>query len=135
LNRRERVAFDLLRPINPSFIIVLGVYTVLWGLWLANPFWTVFTHAALYSALSFFPETVIGLVAIAAGLLIMRGAMKPSLKNLKMGTFTGTLFWSFISIAYFIGDWANTGGITAGMIAVYSGLTWVNVKVNGHLYD
>lgn len=131
MTHRETIVQSLLRPINPSVIIILGLYTVIWGLWLANPFWTVFTQAALYSAMAhMLPEMAWGLIAIASGLLIIRGATKPSFKNLQLGAFTGFLHWLVIGILYLIGDWQNTGGITAIAFALYSALIWLNIKIN-----
>lgn len=136
MTRKEKVAASLLRPINPSVIIILGMYTVTWGAWLANPFWSVFTSAAVYSALgAIFCEFIWGCIAIAAGLVIMRGALKPSYNNLHIGAFTAALFWLVIGILYFMGDWMNTGGITCMTFFVYSALVWVNIKVNRHLYE
>lgn len=136
MTRSEKLAESLLKPINPSIIIILGVYTVVWGLWIANPFWTVFTQAPLYNALATISPTFIGaevfwgLIAVVSGLVTMRGAMKPSYENLKFGSFVGFLHWFVIALLYFVGDWQSTGGITSLCFAIYSGLVWVNVKVN-----
>lgn len=132
----EKIAVSLLRPLNPSLILVLGGYTILWGLWILNPWWTVFPTAALYAAMaSLAPEYVWGGIAVLAGILIIRGALKPSYQNLLTGSWIGFLHWFIIAIMYFIGDWMNTGGITALTFAVYSGIVWVNIKVNKRVYD
>lgn len=141
-NILERVAKSLLAPINPSLILVLGFYTVLWGAWLVNPFWTVFTHAAVYSAMAHFAwfihvpgEAFWGAIAMVTGALTLRGAFKPSYTNLHVGSFAAALHWLLIGILYFIGDWHNTGGITALCFFVYAAVVYVNVKVNKHLYE
>lgn len=130
----DKLAKSLLKTINPSLIIVLGVYTVVWGFWIANPFWTVFTQAALYQALEqaapFSPELFWGGIAMVAGGFIIRGAVKPSYKNLQWGSFVGFFHWFVIGIMYLMGDWANTGGITSLAFAVYAAIIWLNVKVN-----
>jgi hypothetical protein len=130
MTRRENLAKSLLKPINPSIIIVLGVYTILWGLWVANPFWTVFTQAPLYSALALGGEYTWGGIVLAAGLLITRGATKPSYFNLILGSGVGFLTWLTVAIFYFVGDWANTGGLTALAFATYCLLVYLNIKVN-----
>jgi hypothetical protein len=136
MTKKERVVQSLLRPINPTVIIILGTYTVVWGLWLANPFWTVFTTAPLYSAMAaIFSEFVWGCIAIAAGLVIMRGALKPSYNNLHLGAFVASLHWLVIAIMYFMGDWMNTGGITSLTFFIYSAVVWVNIKINRHIYE
>ena len=136
MNRREKVALSLLKPINPSLIIILGVYTVVWGLWILNPFWDVFASAPLYSQMAHIAnEYVWGGIAITAGLIITRGATKPSYSNIQIGAIVAFFHWFTISILYFVGDWMNTGGITALMLAVYSGIVWLNIKVNRHHFD
>lgn len=136
MKKRDKLARSLLKPINPSIIIILGVYTILWGVWIINPLWTVFSHAALYSAMdAIAPEWWWGSVAIISGLVITRGALKPSYHNLHLGSFVACLHWLAIAILYFAGDWMNTGGITSLTFAFYSGIVWLNVKVNKEHYD
>lgn len=137
MTRRERLARALLKPINPSVIIILGLYTVVWGFWIANPFWSVFGTASLYSAMMQFVanEYFWGGIAIAAGLTTMRGALKPSYWNLIAGSFVAFMHWFIIALFYFAGDWMNTGGITALTFAIYSGIIWLNIKVNKDHYD
>lgn len=136
MTRTEKIAVSILRPINPSLIIVLAIYTIFWGLWLANPFTHVFGAAAIYSAMSaLLPEVVWGGIAIASGLLIMRGALKPSFSNLQIGAFVGFFHWFIIGILYLMGDWINTGGITALTFAIYSAIIWVNIKLNRSHYE
>ena len=128
-DKLDRLAESLLKPINPSVIIVLGIYTILWGLWVVNPLWTVFTQAALYSAL-IGGEYVWGSIVLAAGLLITRGATKPSYINLIVGSAAGFITWLTVGIFYLLGDWANTGGITALAFAAYCLIVYLNIKVN-----
>lgn len=129
-NTLERLAESLLQPINPSVIVVLGVYTILWGLWVVNPFWTVFTQAPLYAALDLGGEYLWGGIVLATGLLITRGATKPSYTNLITGAGVGFLTWLVVGIFYLVGDWANTGGITALAFATYCLLVYLNIKTN-----
>jgi len=135
MTRREKIAVQLTKPINPSVIIILGVYTVLWGIWIINPWFSVFHTAPLFSAMANIAgEWFWGGVAIIAGLVISRGALKPSYANLHFGAFVACLQWLSISILYFACDWHNTGGLTAMTFAVYAAVIWVNIKVNKHLY-
>jgi hypothetical protein len=67
---------------------------------------------------------------VSCGTVIVRGAMKPSARNLQQGAFVGFFHWLAICILYFLGDYTNTGGITAGLLALYCAIIWVNVKVN-----
>ena len=127
----DRFAAQLLRPINPSVIIILGIFTIVWGLWVASPFWTVFTQAPLYAVMARLGDEVLwGFWAVINGTLVCRGAFKPSYDNLRIGAFAGFLQWFTITIMYFWGDWTSTGGITTLFLAIYAALIWLNVKQN-----
>lgn len=128
-------------PINPTWIIILGIYTMAWGLWILSPYWAVFSTAGLYSIMAQFspfnidPEYIFGTIAFVAGAIITRGAIKPSYQNIQMGAFMGFLHWFLICTLYFMGDWHNTGGITALVFATYCAIVWVNIKVNRRHFD
>lgn len=135
----EKLARALLLPINPAVVVLLGIYTAVWGFWVANPWWTVFTQAPLYNALetAWFvnalgipPEPFWGCLAIICGCIISYGAIKRQYRPLVTGAATAIFHWGTISIFYFIGDWANTGGITAAIFAIYGAFLWLNLKVN-----
>lgn len=129
--RLEALRLTLLKPINPAVICVLGFYMVVWGLWIVSPFWSVFGHAQLFVWLArSASEYVWGGIAISCGLIVLRGAMKPVYWNLDIGALVSFLFWLLISILFFIADWQSTGGLSAAAFCVYSGLVWVNVRVN-----
>ena len=127
----NKIAKALLKPINTSAVILLGVYTTVWGLWVANPFWTVFSQAPLYSTMaSIMPEWAWGSIAILCGLVIVYGVLKPSYKTLTRGALVGTWHWATIAVLYFIGDALNTGGITSLTFAVYAAFVYLNIRVN-----
>lgn len=136
MTRREKLAESLMRPMNPSFIVILGVYTIVWGLWILSPFWTVFSQAPLYAALAHIAaEWVWGAIAVVAGVIISYGAYKPSYFNLTLGSFTAALHWLVIALMYFVGDWSSTGGITSLAFAIYASIVWLNIKTNKKEYQ
>lgn len=125
------IAKALLLPINPAAIIILGVYTIVWGLWLINPFWTVFTQAALYSDLArLAPEAFWGALAIACGSATTYGAVTRTYRPLIFGAVVAGWHWFMISVLYFMGDWHNTGGITALAFAIYAAFVYLNIRTN-----
>lgn len=127
----DKLARALLLPINPAAVIILGIYTMAWGFWVANPFWTVFTQAALYSQLAMLaPEWFWGCLAIACGIVTTYGAIKRRYGPLVVGAQTAGWHWLMIGIMYFLGDPLNTGGITALVFAVYSAFIYINLRVN-----
>jgi hypothetical protein len=130
----DRLVRDILRPINPAAILILGVFTTLWGFWVASPFWAVFTSAQAYQYFAYLPETVWGGVAVLAGLAIIYGVVKRAFESLVTGALVGFIHWLVISIFFFAGDWHNTGGITYLMIAVYSAFIWLNLRVNKEFF-
>lgn len=136
MTKKERFARALLLPINPAAVVLLGIYTVVWGFWVANPFWTVFTQAPLYHVLattSFWiipPEIFWGSVAIVCGCITTYGAVKRYYRPLIVGASVAGWHWFMISVFYFLGDPLNTGGITALIFAVYGAFIYLNVKIN-----
>ena len=127
----KKLVNGLLKPINTSAVSILGIYTILWGLWVANPFWDVFSTAPLYSQLSSIaPEVFWGTLAIVIGIITMYGVVRPSYRSLTLGALAVGWHWWMISLLYFMGDWHNTGGITAGIFFVYGAFIWLNLRVN-----
>jgi hypothetical protein len=131
VNGTEKLAKALLLPINTAAVILLGIFTVVWGVWVANPFWTVFTQAQMYSVLSSLaPEVFWGSVAIFCGLVICWGAFKRHYRPLVIGASVAFWHWLMIAIFYLLGDIFDTGGIVALFLAVYAVYIYLNIRVN-----
>ena len=132
----SRFIRDVLQPINTAAISIMGVYTVLWGFWVANPWWFVFQSAAAYQSMEHIaPEFVWGLVAVIVGTFMIRGVVSRSYKALVIGALSGFFYWITVSGFFFWGDWHNTGGVTYLMIAAYCGFIWLNLRVNRRYLD
>ncbi|QIN94014.1 hypothetical protein PP459_gp220 [Streptomyces phage Wakanda] len=124
---------EIHRPINRVAAGTLSIYTMLWGLWLSNPFWEVFSQGKLYGWLgSVADETVWGLLALGVGAVMTYGVVKASPKSLTIGAFVGFLHWLLIAIGYFAGNWMNTGGITSVAMAIYCAAIYLNLRVVNH---
>lgn len=120
----------MLKPINPAVIVVLGLYTVLWGLWVMLPF-TVFTHAVAFHIMGRYgTEFLWGGIAVSCGLIIIRGATKPVYWNIEIGALVAFFFWLTLAILFCAGDWANPQWLSAACFSLYSALIWVNIEVN-----
>lgn len=128
----DRLAVALLKPVNEVVTAMLGVYTITWGLWVANPWIDTFTHTALYSQLlDVIPaEWVWGIFACVFGLLTLVGLLRHLPKTLFSGAGASGIHWFVITIFYFMGDISNTGGITALFICILSGYIYLNCKIN-----
>lgn len=132
----DKVALALLKPVNEVVTYLLGAYTVLWGLWLAAPWWDVFSSAMLYSGLvQLLPETVWGLIAIGAGFLTLAGLIKHLPRTFIFGAGAAGLHWFVIGLFYFLGDPTNTGGITAVFLSILATYIYLNVKINRSFGD
>jgi hypothetical protein len=119
------------QPINTSAALIMSLYTFVWGLYVANPFWEVFDSAPVYSTLDkLAPEWFWGCFAIAVGFSMTIGIIRHTYKTLTHAAFGGFLHWAIISLGYFAGDWQNTGGLTAFMVAFYCGFVYLNLQVN-----
>lgn len=130
-DKPSKLVSALLLPINPSAVILLGIYTIVWGVWVANPYWDVFSHKELYGVMSIIaPEVFWGILAIVVGIITTYGAVKRSYGSLVRGAAVSGWHWMMISIFNFIGDPLDTGGITALIFAVYSAFIYLNIKVN-----
>lgn len=128
---RGGLAGALLKPVNTAAIILLGLYTMLWGFWVGNPFWTVFGTAPIYNQMAkIAPEWGWGLFAIGCGLITAYGAWRPSYRALVTGSGTAFGHWLLICILYFAGDWHNTGGITCLLLSTYAAFIYLNIRVN-----
>jgi hypothetical protein len=125
----EGLAIALTRPINKVAALVLSIYTFLWGVWLANPFWKVFENVAVYSWLeNIAPEVYWGAIAMSVGAIMTYGVIRSSYRSLTIGAFVGFIHWLIIAMGYFAGDWKNTGGITSSAMALYCAAIYLNIR-------
>lgn len=131
MSRIERGLLEALRkPINPAAILIMAVYTLLWGFWIGNPFWDVFHTSGIYNIMRVFPEWLWGVTAWLSGLAMLRGVLLRSIDALTLGAFIGFLHWMVIATLYLLGNWQNTGGITSLMIGVYCAYIYLNLRLN-----
>lgn len=132
MSRIERGLLGALRrPINPAAILIMAVYTILWGFWIGNPWWDVFHRSHIYDLMNFFPEWLWGITAMASGLAMLRGVVVKSIDALTLGAFIGFMHWIVIAVVYLVGDWQHTSGITSLMVSVYCAYVYLNLRLNG----
>lgn len=128
--KSDGIAQAMLQPINTAAVIILGVFTTIWGFWVGNPFWSIFDHAPIYEAMSILPEYFWGGIAFACGVGMIIGVLYNSYTSIKTSAIVGFYHWTAISIFFFAGEWQATGGITAATIAIYCGFIYLNLRVN-----
>jgi len=123
------------KPAHLAIVSVAATYTLLWGLWLVFPMWSVFSAAPLYGAMSSIaPEISWGSVALVSGAVALWGATTRSYLWTRIGSAGIFWFWLMVGIMYFLGDFTNTGGITALFWAFYGAYIFLNSKLNRELY-
>ena len=131
MNRLERIAQGMLRPINPYSTIILGTFTAFWGMWVLTPEWSVFGTADLYSKMrEFAPEWAWGVWALTAGMLLVFCVFKGLYNNLSRALMFISWHWTTVAAFMWWGDWQNTGGVTYATVAIYSIYCYFNIKMN-----
>jgi hypothetical protein len=129
--QRDKLARRLSKPINTAAIVIMGVYTVLWGFWVGNPFWSTFDESKQYDWLAqVMPEEGWGLVAIVVGAIMCYGVVRNSFRSLSAGSLVGTVYWGTVAMGYYIGDWRDTAGLTKTMICLYCAFIFLNIRMN-----
>lgn len=128
----DRLARDILKPVSRGVTVIVALYTALWGVWVASPFWSVFSTSTLYDGLrGVAPEWFWGVFALLIGL----AAFYTSIND----RFPTTAFtcaalagwhWLIVGILYLYGDWHNTGGITGLFLAFLCAYIYFSVKYN-----
>lgn len=127
----DKIAAQLLQPLKTPGLVLLGVYTALWGAWVTNPWWGVFGQAMIYSKMdNFMPEWAWGSIAVVFGVALSYGAIKKKYRTLVMSSIAVWWFWSMVSIFYFIGGWEDTGGLSAAAFSIYASFIYLNLRVN-----
>lgn len=131
MNRLERLARGLLKPMNPYASSILGMLTLMWGIWIVNPFWSVFASANVWHrAMQFAPEWAWGTWATVAGGAILFALFKGSTKWVARTLGFGIWHWWTVSGMLWWGDWQNTAGLTYMFIAIYTTFSYLNIKTN-----
>lgn len=126
-----KFAERLSKPINTAAIIIMGVYTSLWGLWVGCPAWSTFNEGRQYDWLGrVMPEYGWGLIALTVGAVMIYGVLRNSYRSLSAGSLVGATYWGLIATGYYIGDWRDTAGLTKTMICLYCAFIFLNIRMN-----
>lgn len=117
-----------LAPISPFNILLVGVFSFLWGLWVALPFWDVFNRSPIYSALDWVgSELIWGSIQIIVGTVLVFAAFD-SLRWMKYATFGGFLSWFLVALGFAVADWQNPGMWVSGFIAALNAYMFLNTS-------
>ena len=131
----EGIKASMFRPINKSASIILGLTSIVWGFWVANPFWEVFDQAQVYHVMNWLAdEWAWGLVPMVIGSAMVFAMIADKFDTLLIAVRAGFYFWVFTASCFFIGDWQNTAGIIYSMVALYCGYVALNLSINRDYY-
>jgi hypothetical protein len=126
-----KFAKRLSQPINTAAIVIMGIYTFVWGLWVGNPFWSTFAESKQFDWLGqVAPEWIWGFTAGVVGVVMCYGVVRNSFHSLSFGSFIGSIYWGIIATGYYIGDWRDTAGLTKTMICLYCAFIFLNIRMN-----
>lgn len=123
MNKLQRLFYH---PISPFNILLSGIYSFMWGLWVAIPNWEVFSRSPIYEVLNWSgSEITWGAIQMLVGIALMLAAFD-SLRFMKYATFAGFISWTLISLGFCFADFHNPGMWVAGFIAATNAYMFLN---------
>lgn len=131
-NPLDKLVESILLPTNPTIAVVMGFYSLVYGVWLTAPGWTAFGVTSTARA-TILPELVWGILAAAIGVIIILGTRFIQHDILiRTGLMAGCIYWTIAAVLSLISDWQSTAWITSFALTAYCGLLWLNITVNRH---
>jgi hypothetical protein len=96
-----------------------GLGLLLWGLWIAIPYWDTFYTSSVYANLSRIPipENIQGIIVMCVGLAVMYGVFFGSTRVRKLTTFWAACIWMFLSAMFILANFKSTATITYPMLS------------------
>jgi len=125
----DNLARRLLEPVNTSVISILGLFNLLFGIWLLLPFDSIVLSSPYLS------EWGIGAITTLIGILILIGSIFERLFPLSTGTLIGFCFWIAVTGVVLLTRWQSPGWIFALMIALYCLFVNLNIRINSNLLN
>lgn len=113
--------------------LFLGLYTLIWGLNLANPLTDAFAASPrTYALLSTFPggEPVLGALASACGALVLASAAGGARRTRARATGAVGVWWLLVSIAVAIPTGFAGGGVLL-LVALAHWYCWTRLSYGG----
>lgn len=111
----------------------LGLYTLLWGLSIANPLTDAFLSSPRsYALLSDFPggESVFGLLAAVCGGLVMSAVLSGSRRTRSVSTGVAGLAWFCVAVAILVPTRMAGGGVLM-LVAFAHWFCWARLSYRG----
>jgi hypothetical protein len=93
--------------------LLTGVALLFWGLWLAIPYWTIFSVTPTFAALRELPipEDTQGLIIMLVGACVILGLLLDVYRIRQYSTFAAMVIWAFLSAMFINANWQSTATI------------------------
>jgi hypothetical protein len=90
-----------------------GTALFFWGLWLAIPYWAIFSTTPTFAALRRLPlpEDIQGIIIMIVGLCVILGLLLDVHQIRKASTFTAMVVWAFLSAMFINANWQSTATV------------------------
>ena len=97
-----------------------GVTVLLWGLWVANPYYNTYATSILFQDLANLPvpEDTQGIIVAIIGLLQLIGLFFGNIRIRKITSFSIVLVWLFLSIMFVRANPASTATVIYPMLTI-----------------
>lgn len=115
-------------PISRFSVFIAGIYSFMWGLWVATPAWDAFPTSEIYEYLAWSgSEITWGSIQMLVGICLLIAAFD-SRKAMKWASFAGFVSWFLVAFSFIIADWQNAGMWVTGYIAANHAYFYLNLK-------
>ncbi len=116
-------------PMNPAGRVLMGAWTIAWGIWFASPFWDVYDTSIVYEhMMKSAPEYVWGLAGILIGLYVFVSSLKDSKVHVYWSTFLMFYFWLIIDVFMWSSNFRATQPLMIFFICLYCAWIHLNIK-------
>jgi len=127
----DRLAIFLAKSHTEVGEYILGLFSLLWGIWLLLPVWNTFSINMFSAFLHVAPEEIWGLAAVSLGVITIFSAAIKDLPMRKTSTFINIIFWLFISFMFLLATPKTTAIPIYAMLALQS--FWRYVKLTFYM--
>jgi hypothetical protein len=117
-------------------LLLGGLLSVVWGLWLMSPFWNTYNAAFFFAAFAALgPPWIFGGAAVLLGTAKIYSTIRQVQPLLRCTAFALVMQWITVSILVFLGDPTNTAMVVYPFLATWNAWLWLRIKMGVHLFS
>lgn len=122
-------------PIVPMELLI-GMFSVIWGLWLVNPLGDTFTSSTIYRAMALIgPEWVWGTAVFVLGFVRLYALYRNHVLWRLRIALAGYLLWGFISLTFALSNIWSTATPIYGLFAGCTLVVALRLREESKRYD